>query len=314
MNGRVPGIVRGWINFAFWFTLVVILAGSVVRTTSSGLGCPDWPRCFGKWIPPTSISELPLDYKIKYQVAGREIADFEAFKTWTEYLNRLVGALLGMVLVGLSAVAVAKRRALSRKLFWGIHAALGLVIFQGALGAIVVATHLHGQTISLHLALAMGLAVLLARLHVLAKSESSPARAPSKQWQLISRVVYMMAVTQIVLGTEVRKSIDHLVHDFVSLPRAEWALHLSLSFLVHRSFSLLFVLACLFWYWRSFKEGLRLKSEFVVLGALVATSVATGVILRELGFPTWAQPAHLVLATLMLVRVDLLYRRGVAHR
>ncbi|MEO6977888.1 MAG: COX15/CtaA family protein, partial [Mucilaginibacter sp.] len=99
---------------------ILILAGGVVRSTGSGMGCPDWPKCFGRYIPPTSVNELPKDYKQKY-VAGRlaknqrfaktldvfgysDLAkriredrsilvpeDFNAAKTWTEYINRVIG-------------------------------------------------------------------------------------------------------------------------------------------------------------------------------------------------------------------------------
>ena len=107
---------------------ILILAGGVVRSTGSGMGCPDWPKCFGRYVPPTSSSELPVDYKQKY-VAGRlaknqrfaktldvfgysDLArriredrsilvpeDFNPEKTWTEYVNRLIGAISGFGLL-----------------------------------------------------------------------------------------------------------------------------------------------------------------------------------------------------------------------
>src|SRR5690348_2995889 len=106
---------------------VLILVGGVVRSTGSGMGCPDWPKCFGNWVPPTSVSELPSDYRefyssyrekknikfAKYLTAlgfneaaenllndksVLEEAEFNPLKTWIEYVNRIVGVVIGFMI------------------------------------------------------------------------------------------------------------------------------------------------------------------------------------------------------------------------
>ena len=105
----------------------LILAGGIVRCTGSGMGCPDWPKCFGKLIPPISIEELPEGYEEKFvngrieknkrlgkilsfigldELSNKIINDpeikvsekFNFYKTWTEYINRLIGAIVGISL------------------------------------------------------------------------------------------------------------------------------------------------------------------------------------------------------------------------
>ena len=70
---------------------LLIVAGGVVRSTGAGMGCPDWPKCFGRWVPPTEISELPHDYKQIYGAKLKGEIEFNPVKTWTEYVNRLLG-------------------------------------------------------------------------------------------------------------------------------------------------------------------------------------------------------------------------------
>ena len=119
---------RRLLKASIFCTYMVIVAGAVVRTTGSGMGCPDWPKCFGSYIPPTSVAELPEDYKAHYigirktkneklakiiaplgmeELAKKisndpsiyEETDFIWQRTWIEYVNRLAGAVLGLLLL-----------------------------------------------------------------------------------------------------------------------------------------------------------------------------------------------------------------------
>jgi len=81
--------------FAVYF---VILVGGIVRASGAGMGCPDWPTCFGQWVPPTHESQLPANYHEIYAARGYESTAFNPVKTWTEYTNRLVGVTIGFLI------------------------------------------------------------------------------------------------------------------------------------------------------------------------------------------------------------------------
>src|SRR5688572_17634706 len=162
---------------------LVILAGAVVRATGSGMGCPDWPKCFGRWIPPTDPAQLPEGYKEHYvekrkqkneKFAGYlrlfgmnktadELVndpsiytelDFNAAKTWIEYANRLAGAVLGIAMILLVFRSV-KFLKINKKVFFATLTAFILLLFEGWFGSIVVSTNLLTWTISLHMVLAL---------------------------------------------------------------------------------------------------------------------------------------------------------------
>jgi heme o synthase len=115
-------------------TFVLIAVGGLVRATDSGLGCPDWPRCFGKLTPPPNLH------------------------AWIEHSHRLVAAVV-IVLVTLTAI-VAWRTRQPRAIRWAAIGAVAMVVAQAVLGAIVVWAKLEAESVTLHLATALALVAL----------------------------------------------------------------------------------------------------------------------------------------------------------
>lgn len=66
---------RRWVRITFASAYLVVLAGSVVRMTGSGMGCPDWPMCFGLAIPPTSVEQVTWSSGESYQEGRMLLAD-----------------------------------------------------------------------------------------------------------------------------------------------------------------------------------------------------------------------------------------------
>jgi protoheme IX farnesyltransferase len=118
-------------------TFVLITVGGLVRATDSGLGCPDWPLCFGDWVPPAELH------------------------AWIEHSHRLVAAVLVGPLVGavaLITVCTARRR--DRALLIAAVGAGLLVIAQALLGAQVVIQQLRRELVTAHLGMALTLLAL----------------------------------------------------------------------------------------------------------------------------------------------------------
>ena len=112
----------------------LFLVGASVRASGAGMGCPDWPTCFGQWIPPTSESELPSNYQEIYAERGYAETRFNVVKTWTEYFNRLVGATIGLLIFATAWISWPLRK-YDRSIAIASIAAFFMVGFQGWLGA-----------------------------------------------------------------------------------------------------------------------------------------------------------------------------------
>ncbi len=339
-------------RFRFWSVLTVIsiylliLVGGIVRATGSGMGCPDWPKCFGQWVPPTRADQLPANYKQVYtaqrvaknqklartlaglgfkQVAGEIFAhptqyietDFNATKTWIEYVNRLLGALIG-IFVFVTAVVAWPYWRRDRPVFWLALASWLLTGFQGWLGSLVVSTNLLPIMVTIH----MGLALLIVALLLYAayrarwnkaeqelsqqlaletlggQDDEEIAIATGLRWLLWGAL--LLTFGQIILGTQVREEIDQIAAAASYEQRATWIDKLGSVFESHRTLSALVVLLNVYVGYQLWQLAIPVLRRLVVaIWGVLGLEMVAGITLAYFALPAWVQPVHLTLATLL---------------
>jgi len=298
----------------------LILIAGAVRATGSGMGCPDWPTCFGQWIPPTHESQLPSNYQQIYADRGYAETTFNAKKTWIEYSNRLVGVLIG-ILIFLTMVAsrgFRKHNALVTKLS---VAAFFAVVFQGWLGSRVVASNLHPGMITLHMLLAQAIVAMLICAVMRSQKDVISSDGINQLPELFNKVLIaamVMTLLQMVMGTQVREAIDIIARSVET--RSIWIEQLPLIFKIHRSFSSLILftnLWCVYQVWKHIPASNPMRRFTLGLGALIVSTILIGVIMDRLHIPAFVQPLHLVLASLIFgvqITVFLFFRYGSRQR
>jgi cytochrome c oxidase assembly protein subunit 15 len=277
----------------------LIFVGGLVRSTGSGMGCPDWPKCFGQWIPPSDISELPSDYKTKFAVAGKEIADFDAFKTWTEYYNRLIGVVIGLFIFLTVIFAFPYLKSSKPYIFWLSFLAFILVGFQGWIGSKVVFSDLATYMITIHMLIALVIVGLLiytitASQDFIIKQAKTDILLPKLLWLML-----LVMIVQIVSGTQVREEVDEVAKRLDN--RNLWLDEMDWIFYLHRSLSLLNMGLAIFInrrFSKLFERYSILYKSSLALILLMFTQALTGAVLANLGFPGYAQSIHLTLGSL----------------
>lgn len=291
-----------WITIAAVYFL--ILVGASVRASGAGMGCPDWPTCFGQWIPPTSEAQLPANYQEIYAKLGYADTRFNPLKTWTEYTNRLIGVTIGF-LIFLTAVFSWKCREHDPWIFRASLAAFLMVGFQGWLGSRVVASNLQPGMITLHML--MALAIVGALLFALAQSRrgimaAQPVDQMDPRFEKSLYVVIVLALLQISMGTQVREMTDLISRAQGEQLRAEWIEYMPWFFYVHRSFSAVVLFSNL-WLLHLVSRSLGWQHSLTrftaVMIAVTGLAVLSGATLGHLGMPALAQPTHLLAASLL---------------
>ncbi len=285
-------------------TLLLIFVGGFVRATGSGLGCPDWPRCWGCWWPPNTLDKVDLpavlaEFREKHPDLTEDdlVALFNPVHLWIEYLNRLLGVVVGLSIF-LSLLLSLRLRLTHPWLFRGTLAAFLLVAFQGWLGGVVVKSKLMPGMITLHLVCAILLFCLLIAIAMGACSKWPSLQLPSMYHRRFRRciaVFFALAAIQVVLGAQAREAVDHVVHQDTDLPRTDWIEAAGSAFTIHRSFAWLLVIASVWMLLRlrqSRISGWRLWTPVSAVG-MVALQVVTGWTLAHYALPPGSQIIHL---------------------
>lgn len=269
-------------------TIFLIFVGGLVRASGAGLGCPDWPKCFGNWVPPTSASQLPASY---------DMAQFNVFKTWTEYINRLVGVTIGLLITATCIFSFRYRKSNPKVLYSSVSAFV-LVIVQGWLGGRVVQTGLNAWLITLHMLLAMLIMIILIYAVFKASEEQIKVDIP-KEWSqwLLGATILLIVFTfgQLILGTQVREAIDALKNMTNPPPREAWISQIDLIGNIHRSFAWTVLISggvvLYFSGWKSNSSIIR-KIGITIFG-IILLQIITGVGIYYLGVPPTYQVIHL---------------------
>ncbi|MFI5183299.1 MAG: heme A synthase [Vicinamibacteria bacterium] len=276
-------------------TYLLILVGGLVRASGAGMGCPDWPKCFGLWIPPLRADQLPPAF---------DPARFNAALTWTEYTNRLLGVATGFLIFGTLIAAIVYHRR-SPRILWPVVAAFLGVGFQGWLGGRVVAHNLAPWVVTVHLLVALVIVSLLLYATAQAFFEAEGPRTERRPVDGVTATgttaLMALSLSQIALGTQVRGAIDQHAATF-GLPRSALLASVGWPDTAHRNLALVVLAVALWLAWRVHRSAaptpLR-RAAFTVAG-LAAAQVAAGITLAYFALPRPVQVAHLSIASLLL--------------
>ncbi len=319
--------LQRWTRISLIVVYLVIAAGATVRMTGSGMGCPDWPKCFGYYIPPTQAEQLAWKPNTTFRKGNviiqkerllvaletftsserfdtsrwepytkHDYALFNATHTWIEFINRLLGALSGLAILILFAYSVKWWRKKPIIFIFALLSLLG-ILFQAWLGKTVVDSNLLPLKISLHMLMALLLVGFLLVVRVASKSFGL-SKLPSRKIRLLLYTAFALTLSQIVLGIQVRQFVDIQIDRWgYNLPQF-WLMAPDINFYIHRSLSLIVIGVNVWLYFKVIKAQIERVFIQRILW-LIGAEVLLGIAMYYFDFPFATQPLHLAVATLL---------------
>ncbi|MBD3224787.1 MAG: hypothetical protein GF313_08665 [Caldithrix sp.] len=284
-------------------TYFLIFVGGLVRVSGAGLGCPDWPKCFGRWIPPTHINQVPDHI---------DASMFNFTLAWIEYINRLIGVIVGLLIL-ITAVYALKNMRAYRKITVISITALILVALQGWQGSRVVASALEPITVTVH----MLLAFLIVSLLLYASLKSYFLLYPQKHIKqpasakIMIFVLYVVTIVQVVIGTQLRSQIETINAALPLLEASEWLSRLGPVNQVHIILGILMLILSLIMFQKVY-DG-RVENQALLNGSLwtfnglIILQLFVGSVLFVMGLPALMQVIHLWLASFMVGAILIIF-------
>lgn len=327
---------RKFTKITIFFTIFVVFAGSMVKVTGSGMGCPDWPKCFGYIIPP--FSEEKLEWKTNFEFEEGEMIivhdtlwvansnfstqntfnranwvvydthDYHAYKpihTIIEYVNRLVSVLLGAAVLLMIFFSFKSKENRILNIIFAFFTFL-LIGFEAWLGKLVVEGVLNPTDISFHMLVAFLIILSLSFIHTKNASQSLHFKYPRK-YIYLQTAAFAYLMYQLIMGVVLRQTFD----TFSDISREKWVDEAGVSFLIHRSSSLIYV-ALTVLTWRVVKEFPKPSFEyknFIWVIILTIGEIISGAVMGYLEVPKAAQPFHVIVSSiLLLVQANLFFK------
>lgn len=336
--------VRGWPAWqrvltvaTLFLTLDLVVFGAFTRLTDSGLGCPDWPGCYGE------LSPMQAHEDIRAAHAAQPHGPVSPTKAWIEMVHRYLATAVGALITGLMLLAWRMRHRTGGLSPWWATATFIWVCAQGAFGALTVTMKLQPIIVSLHLLGAvLGVALLTAQARVLDGAPIGPqpgAEARRHAWarsglRRAGLALLVLLTVQIASGAWVSTNYAVLACTEVPTCQGQWwpDMDFALGFhllrplggdgsggaitmaaltaihVTHRSLAVLVALALTAYAWVlsrwSPDGGARpWRGEAAVLAALLAAQLLTGLSNVVLDWPLAAALAHTLGASLLVWRM-----------
>ena len=281
---------RAAVRLLLGATIGLVVIGVIVRATDSGMGCPDWPLCYGQIIPPTTDS-----------------GDVIAYKAWLEWIHRAIAAVIGLIV--LAVVALALRNLKDRRSLQGASIALlALVLFQAWLGRQTVLESNSGASVTAHLASAMAFVGL--QVWVLARSGYAETLGGIRRasGSVVAPIVAAGAIYALLLfGSNVTGTDTGLLYP-------DWPLmggtlfppitELSTPMILHRYATAIVALILISAIWivrREKGSPARVRQLLTYAAAVFAVQCVIGAVQIFTKLAPWTQTLHVALATVIWI-------------